>query len=224
MTFAATLVACAVALAPVQDTVNLERKYKAGETDRYALTADLEMGGANARATALIAVKVLKELKEGQAEAEMTAEKFSMSMDDNEMGGDPPAKFSTKLDRHGLPEQLHVRDESWIYALLSFAAYAPGQAVKDQSFKIDWQTKDGNLKVRGSGKLIELQEEGGEKIAVIKYTVNVKPEGEDEGDLEYTSKISVSSGKLVSCEGKVAIGSDGMGAKYTIKREKPEKQ
>lgn len=221
ISISAALVAAAVVQFPAAiDGAKVERRFKLGEADSYAVSATMEMGGVAGKAVGNVSIKALKLGKDDAAEVELSLSSFSLELGGSDTGAASPEKQSVLLDKRGVPGRLEVKEASWIYAIVLLAGYCPGEVETGKEFPIEWSTKDKSLSVKGVGKLVEIQDVAGEKVAVIKGKIKVNVADDVPGEIEYTSKISVSSGKLLSSEGKLRI-EDGTTAAFTVKKDKP---
>ena len=221
-TIAAT---AALLLMPAQDEqVKLEKIYKAGDTDTYSLAAKLhEEGGMEATFSGKLVIKILKDGKDGKAEAELSTPVFVMNMGGSDAGSNPPEALKTVLNKNGMPHELEVKDERWIFVLAALSGYLPSGDVKvGGDFEIDWKSATNGTTAKGKGTLQKVLTEGGVKIGVIKSSITVTPADDEPGSIEVTSKIEIATGRLVSTEGKVKVG-QGMSFTFTMTKEKTEK-
>lgn len=206
--------------APSTGAIKLERVYVKGVTDKYDVQVSLNMDGAEGKAVAKVESKVLEEPKDGIGQVEMTALSISMAMQEQEMPTEVPAPIKSKFDKSGMPTNLEVKDEKWIYALIVLSSYAPGQAETGKEFKIAWKSADGSVVIAGTGKIVEIVTADSKRVAIVKTKIKVTPTDDTPGDLELTARLDVATGRLIESEGKLTVESDGMTASFTIKRAK----
>ncbi|MFY9233507.1 MAG: hypothetical protein WAO58_03510 [Fimbriimonadaceae bacterium] len=205
---------------PLTGAIKLERVYVKGVTDKYDVQVSLNMGGAEGKAVAKVESKVLEELKGGLAQVEMSVQSISMMMQEQEMPTEAPAPIKSTFDKMGMPSNLEVKDEKWVYALIVLSSFAPGQAETGKEFKIAWKSADGSVVIAGTGKVVEIVTVDSKRVAVVKTKMKVTPAEDTPGELELTARLAVATGTLIQSEGKLTVESDGMTASFTIKRAK----
>jgi hypothetical protein len=211
----------ALALAPYSfsapdDKLNLVRTFAAGETQAYALRAEME--GMSMVIDAEIVFKV-KKASEGDAEVAMSVRKFAMSREGNDAGQDGPNEIVAPFDKYGMPHVMQTEGEAWVYILTAMSGFVPAKEIETgKSFPVSWESKDKAFKATGNGKLAEIVEHDGEKAARIEYDVEVKPGDDNAGHVKYKLLIGIDGSKPISAEGTVGVQDQTI--KFSVKRLK----
>ncbi|MEQ1936595.1 MAG: hypothetical protein ABL962_22310, partial [Fimbriimonadaceae bacterium] len=100
--------------------------------------------------------------------------------------------------------------------VLCLAGFCPNAEVKLDSLFDIAEKRDG-YSLKGTGKLLAINEVEGKKQAKMEYNFTVKPGDDEEGIVKFTSVIDVATGKLVSAEGTLEV--EGKTGKIKIKRK-----
>lgn len=210
----------ALVIAPAQEeSVRLERVYKAGDMESYAITAKLTEQGMDADVKGRLVLKILKDTKDGKTEAEYSTPSLTMTASGADTGASAPEPLKATLNKNGMPQDLEVKDEKWVYVLASLSAYLPASEVKvGGDYKVDWTSESKSVTITGKGTLQKVTSDAGAKIAVIKSMFTVSPKDDKEGNVELTSKVDATTGRLLETEGKVRVGDETVFT-FTIKRE-----
>lgn len=207
----------AVAPAPVEN-VKLTRKYAADESHTFALNSQMTGNGAEVTIDAEIVFKVQR-LNEKGAQLSMSAPKFKMVMDGEDTGQTGPDALLSDFNSEGIPEVMSTQDYAWIYILAASAGFAPkGEVAVGKPFQVEWDSKDKSSSVKGTGKLTELLEKDGKKVAKIEYELEVSPNDPTPGKVRCVTYLEQGTAAPISCEGTVEV--EGGMIKFNVKRTK----
>lgn len=198
-----------VSLALAGEKVQLVRQYRTGEEDTYSVVAKVASSDFHARATVRVIVGETKEAGKASGVLKM----LNLQMDTGGGLEDRPTAEALKVsfDRKGMPDILIAKDATVPFAILTVASYVPGGEVEVGSrFDVSWEGKNG-ARMTGKGTLVEIKEQDGAKVAVVKYELEALPEDEqDPGTLVLNSIFDLSTGKLIKCTGTLDVdGSSG---------------
>ncbi|MCH8274478.1 MAG: hypothetical protein IH851_06795 [Armatimonadetes bacterium] len=186
-------------------SILLKRVYEAKETDRYTITADIAEGGQEFSIIAELTVTTKKVFEDGAADVRFEETKMSIVIGGQEMEDELHFPIQVKCDLHGMPAMLDVEEEGRSFVVFAITGFVPAKEVKvGDKFKVQWTSPDKNASVTGNGKLTEMTEIGGRKVAKLEYEVEAYPNTEDPGYLKFTSYVDVENGKLVKAEGSVS--------------------
>lgn len=207
-------------LAYAQDAVKLARVYKADEAESFKVEVVGNIQGTDLKATGRMDLKVSKLGEKGSAAVKVTASSVDVEIGGNTMPYDLDP-FEAAWDAAGLPERLPTREAEWMFTMLAFSQLKPSAELKPgDSFEIAWTSADKSATIKGKGKLAEIAEMDGVKVAKITFEAAVAPEqGGMEAQLTGTNWIEVSGGKTFKAEGKVDVGGQ-MELNYKIGRVK----
>lgn len=211
----ANLLACAAVLAaPIVtaptasiEKVKLGHVYVADDTDNYSFKGKME-GGPAIEFSGSLSLKVIKPAEDGTAEAEWSVPTLSVLMDGSPMPGmegiDP---LKGTVDAHGMPATLTVMGADFIYTIFAGCHFLPNAEVETGiDYTVDWADKNKSSTLKGNGKLLEVKEQDGKKIAVVESKVSLLPEGQQTpGEMEIKSEFWLDSGRMIKSEGKVTI-------------------
>jgi hypothetical protein len=196
----------AAAMATILDKIDLTRKYKEGETNKYAVSVKIEEGNSQE-----ISGKVLVRVKKATAgkltEVEMLASDVKMLNDGQTADSPTPPTTTYNLDEHQIPESLSVGGDETIYTALSVASYLPAKPLEvGEMFKVAWKSKVDGSKIDGDGKLVEVIEKDGKKLAHLRSKVDFLPGNQKDGaDMEIDSTFDLSTGWLVDSKVKGTV-------------------
>lgn len=205
----AAVIAAPTALSPTvaADKVKLTHVYVADDTNDYEFKGKME-GGPAIEFSGSLKLKVIKPADDGTAESEWSVPQMSVMMDGSPMPGmeglDP---LKTTVDAHGMPSALTVEGPDFIYTIFAGCHFLPNSEVEaGADYTVDWADKNKAATLKGKGKLLEIKEQDGKKVAVVETKVSLLPEGQDTpGELEVKSEFWVETGKMIKSEGKVTI-------------------
>jgi len=104
-----------------------------------------------------------------------------------------------------------------MYAVFAVSSYLPADSVAPgKDFPVSWTSKDTTFTIMGTGTYVGLEDLAGKKVARVKYKLNVHPGSDTDATIDSKALFDAETGKLVSGEGKIVIGSEG-DMNYTIK-------
>ena len=150
--------AAALLLAPQAELVKLDKVYKSGDTDTYAINARVtEDGGQEMEFKGRLVFKVLKDPKDGKTEVEMTTPVLTMTIGGANTDATAPDPLRTTLNKYGMPPELEVKDERWVYVLATLSGYLPAAETKvGGEFHIDWTSQSKAVTINGKGTLLKV--------------------------------------------------------------------
>lgn len=208
----ATLSLMTITPAATQDTVQLTRTYKDGETAKYAVQMKFTGGGMDANLVAECDWKVKKLLDGGKASCSINPTSMKLVVGDGNAPDMGSSEFLDEFGPNAMPSNLELNNDQAVFAIMAFTGYLPNKAVKvGDSFPIDWAAKTSGIKVQGSGKLVEVSKLGETKACKIESKIEVTPGSGETGELILTSWFDAENGQLLKADGKLTIGTDTTG-------------
>lgn len=207
-----------LATGALADKVDLKHTYTADTNTAYKFAGKLEDSGQEIEFKGTFNVKLTKPNDDGSIASELEIKDFELLMNGSpgpDMGMTP---FTTTLDKHGMPAEVRVNQAELIFTLFGTSNFLPASEIEVGSeYKIEWAAKDKSGTVKGKGTLVEVKEEDGKKVNVVKTEVEMTPGEETPGKFVITSQFWQSNGQLLRAEGKIEIESGVVSFKFDPK-------
>lgn len=198
-----------IAAPAVAEPVSVKRVYVANDENTFTLTVSLD---DSPPMSADIKTKVVKLIDDKKASVELTTEKFDAGQD----GAPLPDKQEFVMDEKGMGDGLPGQSQI-VYSMLEVCSIVPGVVLKvGDEYKFDFQFADAT--VTGSGKLTDLKEVEGKKVAFLSWNGVVAPNG-FEINVIAKSEVDSATGKILRC----TVSVDSATMKGTIKVEAKKK-
>jgi len=194
-------------LSAPQADATLERVFKAGDTERYAVSVTInEDSGATIEVSADVIATVKKSLDGGRAEIGRSIEKLIFKRDGEPVEMPKPDQRLDNFDKYGMPESMSVEGPEVVYVIQAFCGYTPNaKLTPGGTFEIKWKAADDSVSITGKGTLTEIVEIEGAKYAKLTNKCTVSPADDHAGEVTFTSWLAVTSGKLLKADGKAVI-------------------
>jgi hypothetical protein len=207
--------------APPADSVKLVRAFLAGDDATYSLKVTAKAGDEDIEASGDVQMKVDKVLDGGKAALTCTLRNVKVLFGGTPMEM-PVEPFSANWDAMNMPDRLTTQGVEWMYMLIALSSLLPGKDVEiGKDFEVSWENNDRTCSVKGKGKVLEIVDGDGGKFAKVQYDLTVLPENEPEpGTVKTLAEIRVDGGKLIRCEGTVAVVSEGLEMKFSASSAK----
>ncbi|MCW5942216.1 MAG: hypothetical protein KIS66_08285 [Fimbriimonadaceae bacterium] len=168
--------------------------------------------GSKVRAESQFSIHVKAVEKDGRAKADFAAKTFSLKMEDTEMGasGTLPSA-SVLLDACGMPEELYVDENAWVFMLFECAGSLPGKPLETgETFKVA-RTKGGEA--TGTIKFLGLVEVEGKTFLKLETRLEIKPDSDpNPGTLDVVALLDPVDRWPVSIKGTLGIHGQASGA------------
>ncbi len=202
-------------LLAAQDSIKLERVYKAGDADKYALNIDVTMMAGQATVKMDLTQTVKKTYDNGDADIESATANTKLYLNGQEMpsdalgSGEGQKPITQRYDKFFRPVPTGAAETSAARGLMnqfSFMRYGvmlSGQEIKvGETIPVEFDSKDTKTSVTGTAKLLEIVQ----GVAKIQSSLKIKnPETGDKSiDLQLVSLIDTATSKPVKVEGTVS--------------------
>lgn len=189
-----------VVLSAAAGPVNLSRTFTEGASRTYEISATDKSNGA--RLDGKLTLKALAATKDGKTSIQLSG--AASMTGPNGQSQDQNLDLKSIMDAQGMPAELSVEGGDVVATMLCLASYLPAKEVEvGKDFPVEW--KSGDRELTGVGTLKAVEDKDGLKIAVIAYKTTFKPGDETPGTLKLESRFDLSTGALLSCEGKVEV-------------------
>lgn len=203
--FGILVAALSVAAFAVQDGIALKRTAKAGESIKYRLKADVDLGGTEAAFSTLVTEKVSKVESNGTYVIESSQSDGKVSFGGQEM--EMPASVQT-ITYKATGEIVEIKAEQ-VDASVYRTANLTSFIVGDKPVKVGdtWTTeikkdeKTGAAAAKGTYKVEAEEKIGDYECYKVKYSTKEVDGGEAAAVSESTSWISKKDGSMVKSEG-----------------------
>jgi hypothetical protein len=235
--FAALAIAGSIVRA--DDTYTIKRTFKAGETDRYKTTLDIEAAGGMKLQIAFATTEKTLELKDdGSMVRSITVESADLLLNGQAMPmpGFKPATIKSSFDKDGKP----IKEEGEAGQFRQMISMTRPIAEADRPLKIgeEWKTevptvKDGTKKLNVTVTLVGLEPRSETvsadafKIKTVADGVVPGPEGDQKVRIESVSLVARDTGTALRVEGTVTgvsipqFGDAKIGFKVVRQPDKP---
>jgi hypothetical protein len=194
----------ALAMTPMQtptvstDPVTISHVYALTDDDKYTLDVKLDMGGS-AEMSADLEEKVDK-LDGKKAAVTITATNFKSDMGD----GTTPDPFKDTLDEHHVGTHL-AHEADLVYSVFEVMSVAPAKPLKaGDSYMVELTLDEGTISE--SGKMVEIKDVDGRRIASIEATSTVAPASGNPATLKIKKQVDVATGKVVKAQADLDMG------------------
>jgi hypothetical protein len=198
--FAATL-----AIQGATPTFNSHRTLKFGQNSDYTVHFTMTSMGMGGKAS--IHEQVLKPVDDVSAVIQ------SITKFDPEGNAtyEKPQALASEVSGHNLPDSLTMTKGQidFLYVFLATAELTADKklAVGDE-FAIDWHSRKGELALKGTGKLVSLDD----KTAKVAIDLNMTFDGNPFGEFKWTSLFNSANAALQTAEGTWNL----QGLQYTL--------
>ncbi|MBS1723162.1 MAG: hypothetical protein JSS66_09455 [Armatimonadetes bacterium] len=175
-----------------------------GSGDQGDLTADAELTVAYGE----------KSEKGVNAKVKPKSVVFSMNGQAMDMG--TPAETPAVLDPNGMPDSLNMNNADALVGLTFILSYLPNAELdENQTFDVKWKLDTTTL--TGIGRFDGFEDLNGKKLPKLHFKVELSPNGENPGQLEYDSLFDPVSGHVEKTSGSIVI--ESMNLKFTQTRK-----
>lgn len=129
---------------------------------------------------------------------------MKVSKDGNELATTDLSSDKIVLDAKGIAANYEFNERGIGLIIPTICGFLPDKEVEPKAL-FDIKEKRDNYTLEGNGKLLEITEKDGTKLATIEYTLEVKPGDEQPAILKVKSVIDMKTGQLVSSSGTIDI-------------------
>ena len=205
---------------PVQEPAPIFRQFSPGESLTYKL--DVDVPAQKEHISATIHWHVTTITRE-MATVHLTLDDAIGKDDKNGVQAMPPvAPVDWEFRKSGMSSSASLKGDAFPYSLLCLASYLPSTLTPSHGFNVDWSSKDGSMKVAGSGSSGGLQDMDGGKAATLKLNITItgskqmSPSGTFQ--MANSSWIDPANGRLLKADGTLTI--EKVTASYSLKQVK----
>lgn len=195
-----------------QDTIKLERSYKANDADKFKLDLLVSMAAGEAAINMNLTQTVKRIYDNGDADIESKSDSVKLKLNGQEIpndaigGGEGSAPTVQRFDKYFRPVAATgaapARGLMNQFNFMRYGVMLSGQDMKvGETMPVTYESKETKTSITGTAKLLSVTN----GVAKIESAVKVKnPEtGDKPIDLKMTSEIEVSSAKPVRVDGVV---------------------
>ncbi len=182
------------------EPVSIKRVYALADKDTFTIKATLEVG-STAEITSDIIVKIDKLADDKKANAVLSVANYKSTMDN----GEEPEPFNAVLDEHGMGDAFTEHGNQIVFSIFEVLSFVPGSSLKpgdDYSFDL----KLSNGSITGKGKLKEVKDVEGKKVAFLEWTCTVSPPGGGDVDMKVKSQVDAATGKVLKSDAELLQG------------------
>ncbi|MEQ1822594.1 MAG: hypothetical protein ABL949_08790 [Fimbriimonadaceae bacterium] len=209
----------ALGSAIAQDSINLERAFKTGESDKYKLDLNMATVGGQLAIKLELTQTTKVAHANGEADIESTLANMKVQFNGSDIPSDAlgtasPTPIIVRYDKFMRPvgkQNSSARGIESFLGILRLTGMLVGKPiVVGQTFDIDNENKDTLTRTTGKIKIVELVN----GVVKLESDINVKnPQTVDKPmNIKSVAKISVTDAKLVRVEGTVSGIPGGQGA------------